>query len=211
MKYSNIKNMKKQVIVIHGGDSFDSHEEYLKFLKSFEIDREYFDGMKKKGWKATLDEELGDGYEVVAPQMPCKGNAKYAEWKIWFDKLAPFFEDGVMLVGHSMGGIFLAKYLSETTLPKKITAVFLVAAPYDTGADFSLADFILPKSLEKFGKQVSKIFIYQSKDDSVVPFENGEKYKKDLPDAKLEMFNDKGHFNQEKFPELVQEIKSLAN
>ena len=32
--------MKKQVIVIHGGDTFKTHEEYLRFLKEWEINFE---------------------------------------------------------------------------------------------------------------------------------------------------------------------------
>ncbi len=203
--------MKKQVIVIHGGDTFRNHEEYISFLKNFEIDAEYFDGLKKKGWKPTLDDRLGNDYEVVAPQMPCKGNAKYVEWKIWFDKLAPFFKDGIILVGHSMGGIFLAKYLSENKLPVKIAAVFIVAAPYDEeDSESSLADFILPKSLKPFSEQAEKIFIYHSKDDSTVPYKNSEKYKKALPRANLFSFEDRGHFNQEELPEIVRDIKNLG-
>ena len=202
--------MKKQVIVIHGGDTFDTREEYVSFLKSFEIDREYFEGMKKAGWKAKLGERLGGDYDVVQPQMPCKGNAKYAEWKIWFDKLLPFLEDGVILVGHSMGGIFLAKYLSENNISKKIAAVFMVAAPHGPTAEFSLADFILPESLNGLSKQAEKIFLYYSEDDDTVPFADLEKYKKDLPRAVARVFRGRGHFVLDEFSEIVEEIKSIS-
>ncbi len=141
--------MKKQIVVIHGGDSFDTHEEYLSFLKSFEInDLSYFTG---ENWKTTLQERLGDNFDVILPRMPNPLNARYAEWKIWFDKLVPFLDDGVILVGHSLGGIFLAKYLSENKFPKTITATILISAPFDgEGDEESLVDFILPSSLELF-------------------------------------------------------------
>ena len=203
--------MKKQVVVIHGGDTFKTYEEYLSFLKDFEIDSlEYYKGTS---WKGSLEEELGDGFEVIAPKMPSKNNAKFMEWKIWFEKLVPLLEQDIMLVGHSMGGIFLAKYLSENKFPKKIKAVFLVASPYDDRDFGYLGDFALPKSLDGLEKQANKLFIYHSTDDPIVPFVEFSKYKKALPKAHTEVFKDRGHFNQETyqggFPEIVRDIKSL--
>jgi len=199
--------MKKQVVVIHGGDSFDTHEEYLSFLRDFEIDSlDYFRG---KSWKTTLQERLGDNFEVILPRMPNPFDARYAEWKIWFDKLVPFLSDGVVFVGHSLGGIFLAKYLSENKFPKTITATILISAPFDgEGDEESLVDFILPSSLELFERQGGKIFVYRSEDDtSVLPIQC-EKYKKALPSAQTMIFEDRGHFTQEEFPELVKHIKN---
>lgn len=199
--------MKKQVIVIHGGETFETHEAYISFLKSFEID---FDRLRKKGWKSTLVEQLGEGYEVIIPQMPCKTNAKYLEWKIWFDKFFPILKDNLVLVGHSLGGTFLAKYLSENTFPRKIKATILIAAPFDEqDTQDSLADFLLPENLDLLQKQGGKIFLYHSKDDPVVPFKDIEKYVAKLPQAEMRAFQDRQHFNQEEFPELVQELRAL--
>src|SRR4051812_10882369 len=108
--------MKKQVVVIHGGDTFGTYEEYIAFLKDFAIDSlEYF---MKMGWKDTLQESLGGAYQVILPKMPNKINAKYVEWKVWFEKLLPLLNNEIILIGHSLGGTFLAKYLSENKLPK---------------------------------------------------------------------------------------------
>jgi hypothetical protein len=78
--------MKKQVVVIHGGDTFDSYEDYLTFLNAFEVDKE---SLFLKDWKSTLQSELGENYEVLCLQMPNMFNAKYLEWKIWFEKYIP--------------------------------------------------------------------------------------------------------------------------
>jgi hypothetical protein len=199
--------MKKQVIVIHGADSFDTYEEYLSFLKDFKIN---FERMKKGGWKDSLREKLGKEFEVITPFMPNRLNAKYLEWKIWFEKLIPFFEEEVILVGHSTGGIFLVKYLSENAFPKRVKATFLVAACYDdTDSAYSLGDFILPEDLSDFRKQAGKIFLYQSKDDKTVPFADFDKYRKAFPEAIPRIFEDRGHFGQEEFPELVEDVKNL--
>ena len=203
------KNMKKQIIVIHGGDTFDTYEEYIKFLKGWQIDFEDISS-KRTDWKDSLAEALGNEFEIIAPRMPNKLNAKYLEWKIWFDKFVPHLEPEVMLVGHSMGGIFLAKYLSENDFSKKVRGLFLVAAPFDDkDSKESLGDFKLPQSLDRLNSQVDKIFIYQSMDDMVVPFADLGKYKAVLKNITAREFKDRGHFNQEEFLEIVEDIKAL--
>ncbi len=200
--------MKTQVIVLHGGETFDTYEEYLENLQAKKLD---FTRLMQEDWKTGLADKLGNNFQVILPQMPNKKNAKYLEWKIWFDKIVPFLEEGCILIGHSLGGIFLAKYLSEETVSKKIKEVFMISAPYDD-ADFedSLADFILPTNLNKLSEQIQNIYIYHSSDDSVVPVSNFYKYQKALPEAEAILIENRQHFNQEIFPELVEKIKFIV-
>lgn len=198
----------RQVVAIHGGDAFSSYDAYLSFLKSLVIESvEFF--KRKKDWKASLQEALGSGYEVLSPQMPNKHNAKYVEWKLWFEKLIPFLKDGVILVGHSLGVSFLAKYLSENKFPKKIAATLLVAGPYDTDGYRPIPEFVLPSSLAFCEQQSGRIFLYHSADDPVVAFSEFAKYKNAFPRATARAFYDRKHFNQETFPELLSDIKSI--
>ncbi|MCC6290594.1 alpha/beta hydrolase [Candidatus Nomurabacteria bacterium] len=199
--------MKKQVVVIHGGDTFETREEYLNFLRDYEIDIERYRS-DKSDWKPWLRKKLGDGYEVILPVMPNKTNAQFEEWKIWFEKLIPFLDDGVILVGHSLGGDFLAKYLSENKFPKKIAAVFLIAAVHDKDADgYNLATFTLPAKLDL---QTEKVYLYHSKDDSVVPFGDLAKFEKALPTSIPRVFENRQHFNQEELLELAEDILNLS-
>ena len=140
--------------------------------------------------------------------MPNSKNARYPEWKIWFEKTFHLLSEEVVLIGHSLGGIFLAKYLSENSFPKSISQLHLVAAPYDTEViKDSLADFALNNTVEKVSEKVKNIFLYQSKDDTAVAYEDVLKYKKDLHEAELIEFENRGHFTQEDFPELIERIK----
>lgn len=199
--------MKKQIVIIHGGSTYDSYEKYLHSLRSAKLD---FGRLKQPRWRDNLKRALGKNFEVILLKMPCPENAKYLEWKIWFKKVVPFLASKVVLVGHSLGGIFLAKYLSENKFPKKNIAVFLIAAPFDKkDSYYSLADFILPKNLRRFEKQSDQIFLYHGQDDPVVPLVNLEKYRKLLPQATVRVFQNKGHFNQSSFPELAKEIKNI--
>ncbi len=199
--------MKKQVVVIHGGDTFSTYKKYISFLRNYKLD---IKRLRQKGWKGGLGEKLGRGFEVIAPKMPNAGNARYLEWRIWFKKFLPHTKNGAVLVGHSLGGIFLAKYLSENKFPKKIKGVFLVAAPFDEkDCREPLGTFRLRKSLKRLEKQGGDIFLYYSKDDRVVPFADVGKYIKALPHARTRVFKNRGHFSQEKFPEIVKDIKNL--
>lgn len=203
--------MKKQIVVIHGGTSFKTYKDYITYLQTKEINIEKL--KPRKDWKDSFESELENDYEILMPRMPNGTNARYKEWKIWFERIVEVLNDGLILIGHSLGGIFLAKYLSESTFSKRIGATILVAAPFDDtdGADGheSLIDFTLPPSLEKFAQQAGKIYLLYSKDDPVVPFAQLAKYQQRLPDAEVVVFENKEHFNQETFPEIVKLIKSI--
>ncbi len=203
---------KQQIIFIRGGETFANYEDYIKTLKSWEFDP-YKE--RQKRWQVELPEILGDSFDFITPTMPSKYNAKYREWKIWFDKVVPFLQQDVILIGHSLGTIFLIKYLSENNLKIKVKALLLVAPVFD-GFDengreiYSMADFVLNEGkLKNVEKQASKIIIYHSKDDFVVPFFQAEKYAKIFKDAEFNIFEDRNHFLQEQFPEIVKDIQDL--
>jgi predicted alpha/beta hydrolase family esterase len=198
---------KQQLLLINGGSTFDTHDEYINSMKTLVLELNKF--RPKKDWKSTFQDKLGDRFDVYEARMPNSNNAQYDEWKMWFEKIIDLLDDDIILVGHSLGGIFLAKYLSENTLSKSIKTLFLIAAPFDDeNMGESLGSFHLTESLDKLERQADKIFLYYSKDDVVVPFSHAQKYKEQLPQAILRSFEDKGHFRQESFPELVEDIKN---
>ena len=200
--------MTQQVVIIGGGTTFDTNEDFIFFLKNKEIK---LDRLKwHKEWKDSLAEELGKTFEVLIPKMPNITNARYEQWKIWFERIIQLLNDGVILVGHSLGGIFLAKFFSENSISKIIKATILVASPFDDkNLGESLGSFKLTKKLLNLSKNGGKIFLIQSKDDPTVPFKHVKKYQKALPGSQVMVFTDRGHFKQETFPELVALIKSL--
>ncbi len=193
--------------MIHGGNTFDSKKDYISFLKNMEVD---LDRYRKKKWGSQLRNELGDDHDVLLLKMPNPANAKYSEWKLVFDKVAPLLENNVILIGHSLGALFLIKYLSSNNFPKKIGAIMLVAPPYDDeDMEESLGDFKLPESLKKLEEQASKIFIYHSEDDEVVPYKHFKKYKNALPGSTFRGLKKRGHFNKPKFPEIIRDIRKI--
>lgn len=198
----------KQIVFIHGGETFNTYKDYLDALRVWEYEPQ---PEMAKRWKDTLSAELGDDWQVFMPSMPSKYNAKYLEWCIWFDKVVPYLEDGAVLVGHSLGGIFLAKYLEEGSMPIRIKGTFLIAAPHDEDAlGGSLADFALPERLDRFASQAGNVFLYYSEDDPIVPYSALAAYQAQLPAAVARTFADRGHFLGSEFPELVKDIQALG-
>lgn len=209
--------MKKQVVFIHGGSSYSDHDQFLLHLKTRKIEDPFGEAIEPKKWKYTIREELASTHEVAYPQMPNSNNSKYLEWKIWFLRHLDLARDGVLLVGWSQGAYFLLKYLSENEAPLKIGGLFLIAPPFETdtfptegavedGGDFGFD----PEKLPNVERQVEHIFIYHSKDDAVVPYTHGVKLSGKLPKATFRTFENRDHFfNEETFPELIADIKSL--
>ena len=204
---------KQQVFYIHGGESYESHEDFLDRLLVRDI-RDLPSAPKYTKWTKTLADELGEEYEVFMPQMPNGMNAKYVEWKIWFERHFEYLHDGVIMIGCSLGAMFLYKYYSENQLPFKTKELILMASPVPEllpAEEKDCGDFVyLMADLNKLIKQSQHITIMHSKDDFVVPYEHALKYKEVLPEAELVTFEDKNHFLVEELPELVERIRDLS-
>ncbi len=203
--------MKQQVFYIHGGSAYTNYEAFLETLRSRPLrDIPGMEPLKK--WTGTLREDLGPDFEVFMPSMPNSQNAKYLEWKLWFQRYFEHLHDGVILVGWSQGAYFLVKYLlEEDPVPFSVKALVLLAGPFEAdnfggedGGDFAFDTSRVGDLAEK----VPKIVIMHSTDDHIVPYEHATKYKEALPGAKLVTFTDKNHFLVEEFPEIIQEIKA---
>ncbi|MCA9360958.1 alpha/beta hydrolase [Candidatus Kaiserbacteria bacterium] len=202
---------KQQVFYIHGGKAYSNYSDYIEYLKTAEI-RNLPSSIQMKKWSNSLPESLGEDYEVFMPSMPNSNNAKYKEWKIWFERHFEYLKDGVVLLGWSQGGYFLTKYLIENELPFIAKALILVAAPFEAddfggedGGDFAFAT----EKVGDIAEKVEKIYILHSKDDFVVPYDHALRFKAGLPPATLLSFEDKNHFLIEEFPEIISLIKSM--
>lgn len=199
---------KQQLIHIGGGEAFNSHKQYLSYLSNIPL--WHMEDSKFNPWYKNYELYLdSDTYEVFSIPMPAKENAFYEAWKIWFERHFEFFDKEIIVIGHSLGGLFLAKYLSENEFPKFIKQLHLVGAVYDDEndmeqlGDFKLSDFP-GKLLEK---NMPEIHLYHSKDDDIVPISESEKYHAQIPGSHFHIFEDRYHFLDETFPELFENIK----
>ncbi len=198
---------KIQIFYIHGGNTSKNRKDYLHFLKT----REILIAKKPKWHEGYLDEKLGRSFEIIRPRMPLADNANYDDWKIHFERYFPYVRNNVILIGGSLGGMFLAKYLSEHKFPRKILATYLVCPPFDNtviGAQL-VNRFKLKSSLSLLEKNSRNLCLMFSKDDDVVPVAHAEKYRNKLKNAKIIIYKSKnGHFVVSKFPEIIKMIKN---
>src|SRR5690606_5095822 len=113
--------------------------------------------------------------------------------------------NNVQLVGHSLGAMFLAKYLHESPLKNPVAKLILIAGAYDCGQD---GGSFLPETATGLEKSAKEIHLFHSEDDPVVPYAELAKFQADLPDAISHIFEDRGHFNDSTFPELLEVLES---
>jgi pimeloyl-ACP methyl ester carboxylesterase len=74
-----------------------------------------------------------------------------------------------------------------------------------------LGDFLFDLAkIPSIAHQIRHIYIYHSKDDLTCPYAHAERLSAFLPDAKLLTFEDRGHFKQEDFPELLANVVAIS-
>lgn len=186
--------------------TFKNRKDYIKYLKTRDIST-----VKYKRWQDDyLTKELSKKFDIIQPRFPKSEDSKYEEWKIYFERFIPLLKNNVILIGNSLGSIFLAKYLSENKFPKKILSVYLVCPPFDDtciGEDL-VGGFKLKPDLSLLEKNCKDITLMFSADDDCVPVNHAEKYRRKLKNSKVIIYKSKnGHFKISKFPEIIKMIK----
>lgn len=157
---------------------------------------------------ASLQNALGPAYGVHYPKMPEEDSATYADWKAPIEReLAPL-EDPVILVGHSVGGSVLLKYLAEERAGQSIAALFVLAAPY-WGADafWTWDEARLPEDSAAKLARIPRIFLYHSRDDDIVPFAHLALYAAKIPQATVRALDGRGHQFGNDLAEVAEAIR----
>jgi predicted alpha/beta hydrolase family esterase len=197
---------RPQVFIFHGGDSFPSYEAYIQSLRAKVID---YDRLKySQRWREWIAQSMPE-VDVLLPTMPNSSNAQFEEWKIYFEKLIPLFGDDVQLVGHSLGAMFLAKYLQQYPLDQKVRRIVLIAGQFDETNDSESGNCgsFEVRIADQVAQSAQEVHLFHSKDDPVVPFTELAKFQADLPDATSHIFEDRGHFIDSTFPEILDLLK----
>lgn len=202
----------KQIVFIHGGNVFPNEENLLEVLSTWEYDPKRERKRRREDW---LSEQLKSEYDFFKPPMPNQLNASYKVWKLRFEKVQKILnQEDTLLIGHSLGAMFLIKYIGENGFPNKVKQLHLIAPVLDSSGmkdeDSYLGDFAYsPNIIPNLQKICEEIFLYHSTDDPVVPYEHSQRIMTYLPHAKLTTFTDKWHFSGEiTFPELLENIRN---
>jgi len=193
----------KKAILIHGwGDKneFYSHE---------------IPTASNSHWFPWLSKQLMiRDIHTVAIEIP---NSFYPEYDVWKRELERFeIDEDTVLIGHSCGGGFLLRWLSENNV--KVGKVVLVA-PWlgimRAGAEawkdpFDETFFQFEFDMGLVSKTAG-VVLFESMDDGGQIKESVEIIKREVDSLKVVTFEDKGHFTLRdmgtvEFPELLEEV-----
>ncbi|HLZ62360.1 MAG TPA: alpha/beta fold hydrolase [Ktedonosporobacter sp.] len=181
--------MRKQILLIHGAGN--QH----KPLGSGKL-------------VASLQQQLGSDYQVLAPDMPDPDYPRYLAWRDQIEQELGKLDADSLLIGHSLGGSMLLKYLAEGIYQKPIAGLFLVAVPYWGKQDWEL-EYAVPDDFASRLPPIRQLFLYHSRSDEDVPFSSLGRYQEKLPQATVRVLSGKEHSFTEGLPPLVQDIKRL--
>jgi len=153
-------------------------------------------GYSDEGWRPWLKTELEKlGYQMMIPQMP---DTEKPNMEAWLTKLTEVIGDpdeGLVLIGHSLGCITILRYLERLQDDQKIGGAFLVAgfAKDLTFSDYhgELANFFqTPVLWDNIKAHCPKFWIINSDDDPYVTGDNHEILVQNL--------NASGHWEHDK-------------
>jgi len=175
------------------------------------------EGYPKENWFPWLKQELEQkGNKVFVPQFPSPPviPAKIIEWFDVLKDYEQYIDENSILIGHSLGGVFLLRVLEKLTHPVK--AAFFVGTPigirpilnFDRDSAFSGFEF----NWEEIKKKTQNFVVFHSNTDPYVGLENGKKLAKNLG-IELSFVPNAGHFNKKagylKFEQLEDKVLEI--
>lgn len=177
--------MKQQVLFIHGAGGYEDDQTLA----------------------ADLGDVLGAVYDVRYPKMP-----DAPEVEGWNEQIATELaaSDGrVILVGHSLGGSLLLKYLSEETVEQPVAGLFLLAPPYWGAEEWDVDEYTLQNNVASKLPPELPVFLYHCRDDEIVPFAHLALYAEQLPQATIHELDSGGHQFNNDVSDVARDIKRL--
>lgn len=175
------------------------------------------DGYPEENWFPWLKNELEkEGIKVFVPRFPNADKPRVSEWLGTLKDYEQYINGDTILIGHSLGGIFLLRILEG--LEKPVKAVFFVASSVGVKPLLNyIGDYRFSNGFEfnweKIKKMAKHFTVYHSDNDPYVSLGNGEELTKQLG-TKLTFIPSSGHFNTKsgytRFEKLLSDIKTIA-
>lgn len=186
--------MKRSVLLIHGAGE-----------GAYKEDKNLADNLQKL---------LGTSYDVRYPKMENENDAPYDIWVNQIKEELSKMHEPTILVGHSVGGSVLIKFLSEENIKNTLAGIFLLATPFWGGDGgwtydgYETLELPRPESA-KVPKHVP-LFLYHSRDDETVPFAHVKLFAKRFPDATVRELKSGGHQLNNDLSDVANDIKQLS-
>lgn len=183
--------MKKEIFFVHSAGPQNDHEGSNNFV-------------------LKLAKSLGNDFLLHSPPMPTPENPRYIAWKMALQSSLPVGGNKAALIGHSLGGSVIVKYLSEGLCQLPIAGLFLVGAPYWGARGWAVDEFMFQRDFQSRLPAIDKIFVYHSRNDRFVPYSHAQLYTKTLPQSAMRTIDGDDHEFRDGLPVLVEDIKHLS-
>lgn len=185
----------KTAIIIHG---MPSKEEYYDVNRPASSNCHWLPWIQKK----LLLQDI----VAQAPEMPKPYEPEYKAWKKTFEQFK--VDKETTLIGHSCGGGFLVRWLSENKV--KVGKVILVAPWLDPEKWLTTAMFDFEIDSD-FASRTDSVIVMYSTDDEDYILDTIKLLKEKTNNISYQEFSNKGHFclddlKTEEFPELLKNI-----
>lgn len=187
----------KRAIIIHGYNDKSEYEDSNRPAAS------------NDHWIPWIQRQLLlKGIEAQAPEMPGFYEPHYDAWKQMLERFTP--DEETILIGHSCGGGFLVRWLSESN--QKVGKVILVAPWLDPEKVIDPHFFNFQIDPVIASRTDGLTVMYSTDDDPQILTSVGI-LKEKLQDSVFKEYTDKGHFvlsslKTEEFPELLELLVS---
>jgi uncharacterized protein len=149
---------------------------------------------------------LGKDFKILFPTIEKPNAPAYSKFKRTFKSVFAEIDESVILIGHSLGGSTLLKYLSEEKPDVSVLGLFLVSTPY---WESDMKEFQLERNFQTSLRHIQQIFLYHSKHDKDVPFAHLAFYEEAFKTAVVRKIKGNEHIFSMGLPELVADIRSL--
>lgn len=185
----------KTAIILHGKPSMEGYYNPERGAQSNEH------------WLPWIQRQLLlKDYIAQAPELPEPYDPNYEKWLSVYERFN--IDENTILIGHSRGGAFLIRWLSENKVKTDKVALVAPSIKQDKKAEHGFFDFDIDKD---FPSRTKGVTVFYSTDDSESVVETADFLKKNLKGVEYQEFTDKGHFTFDdmgtvEFPELKKAL-----
>jgi predicted alpha/beta hydrolase family esterase len=160
---------------------------------------------------ASLQQRLGESYEVRYPRMPREDDPSVARWQPAIEKELRALPDGSIAVGHSLGAVILLHVLTEPSLGCKLGGIMLIAAPFVGQGCWESEDLAFPPNLGECLPQGVPIHLYHGDEDDTAPPPHLDLYAHAIAQATTHRLPGRDHQLNDDLSEVAVTISELES
>lgn len=185
------------------------HEKVLITMRIIGV-HGYKSNPKMNFWPELYDAYRSAGHDVVIPELPNSAEPDIEIWLETLQKEVGTLNSDDILVGHSLGGPTLMKFLELAEARSTPKGVLLIAPAWRIKHERFAGFFIHELDFEILMWKAHKFIVMHDAEDPVLPTSQGQKYA-DLLGVELVKTTGNEHFNNSGFLDIKKQLDKLVD